>query len=256
MNERRRQVSTPGPSAKPSARTVRGPFYVAMGLVAVALVVVGFGPGIVASPTKRYAVPTPLVWLHSLVFACWLLLYLSQTMLVRAGNRRLHRRLGWIGVPTAVAVIVLGYVVTIAQGRRGFALWWDPDAKVDPLADLVHPLGDLLTYTVLVCAAFVWRRQTETHKRLMLLATVGSLMGAPLAHLLSYFPTLRAVPPVILLPLAAVYFASAIYDRIAHGRVHPVSLWGGITLLAFAFLRAAVIAPSASWHQFASWLIR
>jgi uncharacterized membrane protein YozB (DUF420 family) len=227
-----------------------------MGLVAVAVVVAGFGPGIIASPTKRYGGPTPLLWLHSLVFACWLLLYLSQTLLVRAGNRRLHRRLGWMGVPTAVAVIVLGYAVTIAQGSRGFALWWDPDMKVDALAELVHPLGDLLTFTVLVSAAFVWRRQTATHKRLMLLATVGSLMAAPLAHLLSYFPVLREGPPVILLPLGALYFASAIYDRIAHGRVHPVSLWGGIALFAFALVRAAVIGPSAPWHQFAGWLVQ
>jgi uncharacterized membrane protein YozB (DUF420 family) len=243
-------------SARASTRAGRGSFYVVMGLVAVAVVVVGFAPGIVATPTKRYAGPSPLVWLHSLVFACWLLLYLAQTLLVRAGNRKFHRRLGWMGVPTAVAMIIVGYTVTIAQGRRGFALWWDPETKVDALAALVHPLGDLLTFTVLVGAAFVWRRQTAIHKRLMLLATVGSLMAAPVTHILNYFPALREVPPVILLPLAALYFASAIYDRIAHGRVHPVSLWGGITLFAFAFVRAAVIGPSALWHQFASWLIR
>ena len=256
MQSTHAQAASRRDAAEPSARFVRESFYVFAGLVAVAVVAIGFGPAIVATPSKRYAAPTPLVWLHSLVFASWLLLYLSQTMLVRAGNRRLHRRLGWMGVPNAVAMIIMGYLVTIAQGKRGFALWWDPDRQVDALAELVHPLGDLLTFAVLVTAAFVWRRHRETHKRLMLLATLGSLMAAPVAHLVSYFPTLRAVPPVILLPLAALYFASAIYDRIAYGRVHRVSLWGGITLFAFAFVRAAVIGPSALWHQFAGWLIQ
>ena len=82
-------------AATSSARTAGTFFYVAMGLVAVAVVAIGFGPGIVASPTTRYAAPTPVVWIQSLVFTCWLLLYLSQTLLVRTGNRRLHRRLGW-----------------------------------------------------------------------------------------------------------------------------------------------------------------
>ena len=103
--------------------------------------------------------------------------------------------------------------------------------KFEPLAELVHPLGDLLTFSLLVTAALVWRRRSDVHKRLMLLAAVGSMMAAPLIHLLSYFPPLRAVPPLILLPLAALYFSSAIHDRLTLGRMHPVSKWvGPVTL--------------------------
>ena len=84
-------------------------------------------------------------------------------------------------------MVAFGYATTTAEGRRGFALSWHPDARVDPLAELVHPSGDLLTFSVLVSAAVIWRRRPEVHKRLMLLATLGSLMAAPLAHLLGYF---------------------------------------------------------------------
>jgi hypothetical protein len=63
------------------------------------------------------------------------------------------------------------------------------------------------------------------------------------------------VPPVILLPLAVLYLSSAIHDRLTLGRMHPVSKWVGLSLLVFAMLRGAVIGPSATWHQFASWLI-
>jgi hypothetical protein len=101
----------------------------------------------------------------------------------------------------------------------------------------------------------IWRRRSDVHKRLMLLAAVGSMMAAPLVHLLSYFPALRAVPPVILLPLAALYFSSAIHDRLTLGRMHPVSKWVGLSLLVFAMVRGAVIGPSAAWHEFAGWLI-
>jgi hypothetical protein len=230
-------------------------FYVAMGAVAVGISVIGFVPGLAFSPTKRYGPPTTDVLIHSLLAAMWLALYITQAALVHGGNTRVHRRLGWIGIPLAIAVVVSGFFTTIAQGRRGFALWWDPDLKFDSLAELVHPLGDLFTFSLLVSAALIWRRRSDVHKRLMLLAAVGSMMAAPLIHLMSYFPPLRAVPPLILLPLAALYFSSAIHDRLTLGRMHPVSKWVGLTLLLFAMLRAVVIGPSAAWHQFAGWLI-
>src|SRR5688500_10907844 len=135
-------------------------FYVAMGAVAVGIVLIGFGPGVIFSPTKRHGPPSTFGWFHSLVAAMWLALYLVQTVLVHGRNTRAHRRLGWIGAPLAVAVVVVGYVTTIAQGRRGFALWWDPDLKPDALAELVHPLGDLLSFSVLVSAALIWRRRS------------------------------------------------------------------------------------------------
>ena len=130
-----------------------------------------------------------------------------------------------------------------------------PRSDDDPLAELVHPFGDLLSFGVLVSAAMLWRHRPQAHKRLMVLATAGSMMAAPLAHLLGYLPAARAVPPLILLPLAALYFASAVYDKVRLGKVHPVSLWGGGALLTFAFARGAFIGRSDVWHRVAAWLI-
>jgi hypothetical protein len=50
--------------------------------------------------------------------------------------------------------------------------------------------------------------------------------------------------------------AGAIHDRIVDGRIHPVSLWVGLSLLVWGPLRALAIGPSATWHLFAGWLIR
>ena len=233
----------------------RRTFYLAMGVLAIGIPLVGFGPGVILTSLPRRAPPTAFIWLHALVFSSWLLLYVAQAVLVRAGYRHVHRRLGWVGVPLAAAVVVVGYLTTVEQGRRGFPLWWDPAVQGDNVAELVHPFGDLLTFTVLVSAAFFYRRRPDAHKRFILLATVGSMMAAPLAHLISYFPALRAFPPVILLPLAALYFSSAIYDRLVHGRVHPVSLWGGVGLLAFSLLRGGLIGSSDAWHRFVGWLV-
>lgn len=238
------------------ARPRAGVFYFVMGLVAVAIVAAGFGPALFQDSASRRGAATPLIRVHGAVFGLWLLLYLAQTFLVQRRQTRLHRRLGWASVPLGAAIMALGYATLIEQGRRGFAVWWHPDVRSDVLADLVHPFFDLLTFATLVAAAIFWRRRSDVHKRLMLLATVGSMMGAPLAHLLGYAAATRAVPPLIVPLLGSLYFSNAIYDRLAHGRIHPVSLWGGVSLFALANVRAIIIGPSETWHRFASWLIR
>ena len=236
-------------------RLARSRFYVGMGLLAMALAIVGFGPALFVGPSARRGAPTTLIHVHGVVFAAWLCLFLAQATLVHRGNRRLHKRLGWLGIPLAIAAVVLGYATTLEMGRRGHALWWHPEVRSDVLTELVHPIFDLLTFSLLVTGAFIWRKRADVHKRLLLLATVGSMMPAPLAHALGYAAVTRNGPPVIVLLLAGLYFSSAVYDRVAHGRVHPVSLWGGVALFAIANLRATVIGPSDAWHQFARWLI-
>jgi hypothetical protein len=199
---------------------------------------------------------TPLAWLHGALFTGWLLLYVAQTRLVAAHRLDLHRRLGIVGVALALAMVLAGSATTVAMGRRRFDLSGDLRIEADPLYNLVFPLGDLLSFAILASAALLYRRRGAVHKRLMLLATVGSLMAAPLAHLLGRVPAARDIPPIILIPLACLYLAGAAHDRLTTGRFHPVTLWGGLALLLWAQFRAAVLGPSQAWHTFAAWLIR
>ena len=99
-------------------------------------------------------------------------------------------------------MIVLGYMAAQAMARHGFDLSGDLDAQADPLFHLVFPLGDLVTLGALLLAGYWYRRRGDIHKRLMLLATVGGLMPAPLAHLIGHVPVhvLRASPLLCQLP--------------------------------------------------------
>ena len=227
-------------------------FYRSMGIAATAVAIIGFVPGLMRS--NRLGPITPFVAWHGALGAAWLVLYLVQTTLIARGSRQQHRRLGLVGVGLAIAFVVTGYAVAIAQTRRGFDLSGDLHIADDPLAALVFPLGDLLSFSVLVGLATVWRRRPDRHKRLILLATVV-LTAAPLAHVIGQVPALHAFPPVILLPLAAFYFAAAIHDRWTESRIHPVSLAGALALLIWAQGRAVLVGPSETWHRFAAWLI-
>src|SRR5690348_4950416 len=75
-------------------------------------------------------------------------------------------------------------------------------------------------FAVLVAAGYWFRHRSEIHNRLMVLAILGGLMGAPLAHLIGHIPAVRSVGPIILIPIAIFMFASAVYDRVSLGRIH------------------------------------
>jgi hypothetical protein len=238
-------------------RRAEGRFYFGMAMVAVVIAMAGFGPAAVDTASRR-APLTLAVAAHGAVFGAWLLLFLTQAILVPKGRIDVHRQLGYAGVVLAVLMVISGYTTAVAMARRGYDLSGDLiQATSDPLALLVFQLGDLVSFSVLVGVAVWYRHRSDIHKRLMLLATLGALMPAALAHIIGHSPVLREIrAPIILIPLIMLLFAGAVHDRLSRGRIHPVSLWVPIALFIWANLRAAVIGPSDAWHKFAAWLIR
>jgi hypothetical protein len=154
-------------------------------------------------------------------------------------------------------MVLTGYMTAIAMGRRGYDLSGDLiNGSTWPLEQLVFQLGDILSFIILVGLAIWFRNKPAVHKRLILLATIGSLMPAALAHIIGHLPVLRAITaPIIIIPLFLLLFARAIYERLSSGRVHPISLWVALALFVWANVRAIFIGPSDVWHNFAEWLI-
>jgi hypothetical protein len=252
MSDHATAVQTSIPTRR---HTVDRWFYIGMAFATVVTAVAGFGPSIV-NPAGRKAPLTALVAVHGVLFMAWLVVFLMQTALVATRRIAVHRQLGAAAALLAVAMIVLGYMTAIAMVRRGFDLSGDINAQADPLFQLVFSLGDLVIFGALLMAGYSYRRRGDIHKRLMLLATVGGLMPAPLAHLIGHIPSLRAIGVIVVVPIALFLFAGAVYDRISLGRIHPVSLWAALAIFVYDNLLATVIGPSAAWHRFAGWLTR
>jgi len=245
------------PTALPRARRSKGWFYLGMALTTAATAIAGFAPALL-DPAGRKAPLTWAVAAHGALFGAWLVLFIAQTTFVRTGQLAVHRRIGYVAAVVAVLMVVTAYPTTIAMARRGFDISGDlSNSPGGAREQLVFQLGDLVSFTLLVGAA-VWQRQRPAiHKRLMVLATVGGLMPAALAHFIGHSPALRHIEaPIILIPLTILYFATAIHDRWSQGRMHPVSLWVAVGLLVWANVRAALIGPSTAWREFTDWLIR
>lgn len=74
-------------------------FYSGMAAAILAGVFVGFAPSYYLKGTFRPALPplSPLVHLHGAAFTCWVLLFVTQAVLVARGRVEVHRRLGVAG---------------------------------------------------------------------------------------------------------------------------------------------------------------
>jgi hypothetical protein len=150
--------------------------------------------------------------------------------------------LGLAGAGLAVLIVALGLLVALPAARRG-------SLPGDPLAFLLVMLVDLLLFGVFVSAGIYQRRHSETHKRLMVLAMANLLPPA-----ISRWPIAVGHPYVVVAVLFVFLAAAPVYDLVARRRLHAVSLWGGLLVLASGPARFA-ISQTAAWHHVARWLV-
>lgn len=230
----------------PRRRTSK-PFYTGMAIILAATVVLGFAPtfylrGYVPLPLGVGPL-YPLLVAHGLVNTLWFALFLAQTLLIAASRTDLHRRLGALGAVVAIAVVVLGTMTTVAAVRAG---------SVTPEADprvffLGATLPSFVLFGLLVAAAIGFRRRPQTHKHLMLLATI-ILMGAGLDRVFLFVFNLAEPVSSFLArsQLATDIFvlAAVVHDVRSRGRVHPALIWGGAALVLRPLLLLVAGTPA------------
>ena len=124
-------------------------------------------------------------------------------------------------VACAALLLVVRYITGRRPGSGGNAAGRAAPAGLSPV-----PLGTIAAFAILVGAALYARTRPETHKRLMLLATIALLTPA-----LARFRFIGGGgPPVAITGTCLFVVACLMYDRASHGRVHPAFLWGGLFL--------------------------
>ncbi len=220
-----------------------------MAIAMLLTVLVGFAPTFYLRSAFGAAPSTPLVQVHGILFSTWMLLFLFQTVLVAQGKTAVHRRLGIGGAMLAVALLVVGVMTAIASAKRGHA----PPGE-DPLRFLAIPLATILVFAATICAAIYFRRRSDFHKRLMLIATIGILTPA-IARMLMQLGLGASAPPLALLLTDLFLVPCLIFERLRYGNIHPAYVWGAGMLLVTQVGRLLVMHTD-TWMAVATWLTR
>jgi MFS family permease len=199
------------------ARDRRQVFYMAIGLVGLGAVIVGFSTTYIAPMARRDFHAPPIVHIHGLFALGWMLLFAAQSLLVRRGDTRLHMRLGIAGLPIAIGVVISGMMVGHWAAARDL-----PAQGAAAMSGLVGVFTSFALFVLFVAAALVMRRRPDWHKRLMLLATLIVWWPAwsRWRHL---FPGISNPQLVFALLIPDVpMLVAGIRDKVRYGAVHPV----------------------------------
>jgi hypothetical protein len=188
----------------------------------------------------------PFFAIHGVVFLGWFVLLSAQSALVAQRRIALHRSLGVLGGVLATTMVILGIIGAVISARRpgGFT-----GVPIPPLQFMAIPFFDMVVFSSTIGTAFALRRDRQSHKRLMLIGSIG-LIAAALARLPFIFrsgpPAFFGITDLFLVPVIA-------WDVLSLRRLHPATLWAGLGLVISQPLRL-VVSGTAAWLSVAGWL--
>ncbi len=209
-------------------RPVRSSLFVWAGALAGVVAVVGFAKTFIHPLVTGTFSAHPAIYLHAAFLFGWVALFVAQAVLARGWRLATHRKLGWAGLALAVGVVASTMVIAVMASRRVAA----GGAVAQANSELLVIILEMIVFSSLVGAAILFRRQPETHKRLMLLALIGAL-GPAWFRFRHYFPAIEN--PVLfyslLLADSVILLAIAIDLRAGRG-LHPAYRYAGGAMVA------------------------
>jgi uncharacterized membrane protein YozB (DUF420 family) len=222
-------------------------FYSGMAIAILISVLVGFGRSFFLSPLfPNHPAPTELVfYLHGALFTLWIIIFFAQVSLISRGRTKLHKKIGFASAFLVVAMVILGVIgaLTAASRSTGFV-----GIPVPPLQFLAVPLFDMIVFPAFVAMAYIRRNNSQSHKRWMVLATLNLITAA-----IARWPVVSSLGPLAYFGITDLFIvALALWDFRSQGKIHQVTLWGGLLMIISQPLRLIVSGTSA-WMAFATW---
>lgn len=199
---------------------------------------------------QGYAAPEPIFSIHGIFFTAWIGLLVLQALLIRWRRVDLHRAVGWAGLVLACVVVVLGaYGSLIAAQRPGGFI----GVPLPPTQFLIFPILDMLLFAGFFALAIFWRHRSQSHKRLMVLAAVNLVEAAIIRIPIGI---IGAGAPFTSRGLSYLFIvALIIWDYRSSGRMHRVTLWGGLLIVISLPLRM-LLSQTNTWNEVAGRLIQ
>ena len=221
--------------------------------------------------TRSYLLPVvmnrfegpALVHLHGILLFGWMVLFVWQSGLVRHRRMEAHRAWGMAGISLATGVVFTAIALVVRGLDAAYTAGNFDRVRLPAIA----PLSQIALFAVFVAAALASVRRPETHRRLMLLATVNLLPPA-VARLFGLVLGLVLAPPAagrrsianvtdVNLAFSVTLAAAVVVDLLivvaivrdwrTRGRPHVAYVIGLASMLLVQLLRKP-FAYTSLWH--------
>jgi hypothetical protein len=233
----------PAPRSKRRVPRKLHAFFVGFTIIFTVLVLAGFGRSFfIAVATATFSRP-PIVHIHAALFFGWTALLLLQPVLAATRRLRMHRKIGSLSAWLILPMLITGSVVAARDTINDF----NAGEGDERLAFFYGELADLAMFGLLTGAAMLLRNKPETHKRWVILGSLG-LLGAAVGRL----PEISSFGFYIFSGLIA---SVAVYDVASRRSVHWATIVGAAVLLVLNLTQTA-IGNSSAWLHAAHYLLQ
>ncbi len=246
---------------RPLSTALRTPphaFWVVAGLVGFSIALCGFAP---TYYLRHWFRTTPLpgsLQLHGALMTSWFMLYFVQVTFIARHRLAVHRRLGVAGATLAGIIVVVGTFTALRFLRNNLH---EPPGFGPPAPEFFgFLLFDLYVFGGLVASGIVLRKNSETHRRLMLLATLSiispGVVRIPFDQLSPGLAFLGSGGPGGLFALdLLLLYACVAYDTWRTRRIHPAFVIGGAFVAFGDSSLLGRLVHTDGWQQFAASLV-
>lgn len=239
--------------------------FVFMACLLVVTVLVGFIPTSIQKVADvqagvRPAMPAVL-HIHAVLMGSWMMLLLTQTVLMATGRSAFHKQLGMTGMVLAPSMVLTGIFLVPTMAGQAFAMLDAAPPDVLPpelVATTKGIISNVLAAQIVIGVLFsifvgwgLMARKTDTglHKRLMVLASALPIGAA--VDRMSWLPT--SLPDSPLSPTCytiALIMPMLVWDLFRHRRLHRAYVaWFALYLPCMALVMYAWDKPW--WIEFA-----
>lgn len=210
-------------------------FFAAIAII-MALINVGAFSFFAAMGLSSFHAPLA-VHVHAILFMGWVLLFVFQVSLAAAGSIALHRKLGWLAVGWALAMVVVGTFSTIRSAQNAAVPFFFLPAQFL----MMNPLSVVL-FAALLLGGVAKRRDREWHPRLIICG-MAAIMGPAFGRLLPAPLLMYSMLPAVFIGMIAFPIAGIVRDKLRYGRVHP-AWWLGLGALLLLQLATETLGRS------------
>jgi len=162
----------------------------------------------------------PKFVIHGIILLLWMVIFVIQTTFIRKDNLEAHKKLGIAGMIVAAGVVISTFYIFIAtyKGWGNLAFYARPNRFF------------MVSFAVLIFAAYKYRKIPEKHKRLILVA-IFYMLEPILSRSLDMFVDVNLL---ISIPLVwnAFFISLFVYDWVTIRKVHFISYMGFIWFYA------------------------
>ena len=224
-------------------------FFFAVAVLFPLTVLIGFGPTFYLKPLfNTPPIARAIIMVHGMLMTLWVLLFETQVFLIASKRIRVHQKLGIFAALLAPIIILTGMMAAIGAAKYGSAT---APPQIPRLEFMIVPFFDMLTFAVLFGAAIYYRKNSPTHKRLILLTVINFLPPAiarfPGGLTDSFGPLwFFGVPSVLVIVLV-------IADTWRNKRLNKPFLFGAVFMIFSMWLRLP-LSSTPAWLDFATWL--